>query len=288
MKVLNQNCLTYLKSQKPNSLKAIISDPPYGISFMGKDWDKVLPDIEIWKECYRVLSNDGVISLMCSTRTVHRLIEQMKSVGFELAAFKHWAYGSGFPKATDLSKQFDKQAGAKGEVIGQKKHSRKGVKIAEKRTVKGAGAFGEERIEDILAPSTANAKKWEGYKYGLQALKPALEPIIYFVKDKKASKKRIKLIDSHPDIFYVSKPSRKEKLMGLEENNHPTIKPYKLMEYIIDSCSFKGDLVYDPFTGSGTTGIACEKSGRKFVGTELSKEFSKIARLRIKASKKGN
>lgn len=320
-KVYKRNCLTYLKAQKDKSLDCLISDPPYGIDFMGKGWDKVLPDVKIWEQSYRVLKDDGVAVVMSSTRTVHRLIKQMEDIGFKLVNIKHWAFGSGFPKATDLSKQFDKQAKAKRRVIGK---SNKGASNKMNETVFSDDNFEWQKEIDITEPSTKLAKKWDGWKYGLQSLKPACEPICYFVKDKKNASKRIKEINKLPNIFYVPKCSKKERDLGLDDikqtqsiskkgngvnricdkcgvnqlkkcscknnsfilplmkNSHPTVKPVNLMRLIIDSCSFKGDTVYDPFIGSGTTGMAC-KWYRDFVGTDLSSEYVKISKLRIKA-----
>ena len=85
-----------------------------------------------------------------------------------------WIYGSGFPKATDLSKQFDKQAGAERKVTGVA-----GKSGSKRNSMSGdfkGGEYSESESESELA------KKWDGWKYGLQSLKPALEPIAVFQK----------------------------------------------------------------------------------------------------------
>lgn len=81
-------------------------------------------------------------------------------------------------------------------------------------------------------------------------------------------------------IIYTAKASKSER--G-KENNHPTVKPVALMEYLIDMVSNPGYTILDPFMGSGTTGVACKKLGRKFIGIELDAEYIKIAECRIGA-----
>jgi len=66
------------------------------------------------------------------------------------------------------------------------------------------------------------------------------------------------------------------------KNWHPTVKPVKLYCYLMELFCKRGGLVLDPFMGSGTTGIACSKMGRGFVGVELNKEYYEIALARLK------
>ena len=165
-----------LKTIPDDSVDAIVSDPPYGIDFMGKNWDKTLPPTKIWKECFRVLKPGGYILAMSASRTYHRLAVQLEDLGFITHPMIGWIYGSGFPKATDLSKEFDK--GVEREVIGESPSSRPNSKMKGSRGFDG-GLDGKESagIQNITAPSTPLAKKWEGWKYGLQCLKPALESV---------------------------------------------------------------------------------------------------------------
>ena len=59
MKIYEGDCLGVMKTLPKNSIDTIITDPPYGLSFMGKRWDYDVPSIEIWKECLRVLKPGG-------------------------------------------------------------------------------------------------------------------------------------------------------------------------------------------------------------------------------------
>jgi len=95
-----------------NSVDSIVTDPPYGLSFMGKKWDYDVPAVEIWAECLRVLKPGGHLLAFAGTRTQHRMAVRIEDAGFEIRDMIAWVYGSGFPKSLDVSKQIDKRGGA--------------------------------------------------------------------------------------------------------------------------------------------------------------------------------
>ena len=184
IKLLHGDCLELLKDIPTNSIESIVTDPPYGINFMGKSWDKVLPPTEIWAECRRVLKPGGYLVAMSASRTYHRLAVQLEDLNMICHPMIGWIYGSGFPKATDLSKQFDKQAGL---IKSNKRFNVAGQGIALNPNKKLRSDHPEyEKPEG----KTDLAKKWTGYKYGLQSLKPALEPIAVFQKPWKNKKNK--------------------------------------------------------------------------------------------------
>jgi len=111
MKILQGDCLEVMKTLPDNSIDTIITDPPYGLSFMGKKWDYDVPKVEIWQECLRVLKPGGTALIFAGSRTQHRMAVNVEDAGFELKDTIMWLYGSGFPKATDISKQIDKIGG---------------------------------------------------------------------------------------------------------------------------------------------------------------------------------
>ena len=145
-------CLDVLKTFPDNSFDSIVTDPPYGISFMGKKWDYDVPSVEEWAECLRVLKPGGHLLAFAGTRTQHRMAVRIEDAGFEIRDMIAWVYGSGFPKSLNVSKAIDKDAGA------------------ERETVKA----GTRSDASITAPATEDAKKWDGWG---TALKPAMEPI---------------------------------------------------------------------------------------------------------------
>lgn len=87
-------------------------------------------------------------------------------------------------------------------------------------------------------------------------------------------------------IIYQAKSSKSERTaQGKIINNHPTIKPVALMEYLIKMVTRKGGIVLDPFMGSGSTGVAARNNGYNFIGIEKEEEYFKIAQNRINESK---
>jgi hypothetical protein len=106
------NCLDVLATMPDNSVDAIVTDPPYGLAFMGKKWDYDVPSEEIWRECLRVLKPGGHLLAFAGTRTQHRMAVRIEDAGFEIRDMIAWVYGSGFPKSHDISKAIDKRGGS--------------------------------------------------------------------------------------------------------------------------------------------------------------------------------
>jgi len=219
--LFNGDSAEVLKEIKDNSVDLLATDPPYGISFMGKNWDKALPPKDIWSECYRVLKPGSFIAVMSSPRSdvLYRMIKDLEDAGFDMSFSPIlWTYHTGFPKASDTSKMIDKRLGAERKVVGSK--------------IKKSGDFngtkynkGEyEDIElDITEASTDLAKKYEGSKLGFQP-KPAVEHIIIGMKPhgQKSYIDNVLNFEALPDnikmtypFIQVPKPAKKEKDLGL-------------------------------------------------------------------------
>tara|TARA_Y100000593_G_scaffold19851_2_gene39793 strand:+ start:717 stop:2516 length:1800 start_codon:yes stop_codon:yes gene_type:complete len=121
-KILHGDSLDLLKDLDDNSVDNIVTDPPYGYSFMGKDWDKALPSIDIWKECVRVLKPGAFAFIMSAPRSdVHsRMCLMLEEAGFRIDFTPiAWTYATGFPKAMNIGKAVDKRR--KGERDGKSK-----------------------------------------------------------------------------------------------------------------------------------------------------------------------
>lgn len=316
-----------LKEFKDNSVDMLCSDPPFGYSFMGKGWDKVLPDTQIWRECYRVLKPGAFITVMAAPRTdvLWRISRDLEEAGFDLSFSNiEWVYHSGFPKASDVGKMIDKRQGAEREVVGK---------------TKGAGTTGKSYISnnedyidgdkgvfksevDITIPSTDLSKKYDGAKAGFQP-KPSREIIIVGMKPfvEGSYIDHVLNFEALPDnikmtypLIQTPKPAKKEKDFGLSgeekeqewnektwkdlpnpnvpnqnrlprKNNHPTVKPIKLMSYLITLFTRPGDWILDPFGGSGTTGLACKLLDRNHIYIDFTEEYYDIAEERFKVSK---
>ena len=163
------DCVEVLRLLPDGSIDSVVTDPPYGLSFMGKRWDYDVPSEEVWRECLRVLKPGGHLLAFAGTRTQHRMAVRIEDAGFEIRDMIAWVYGSGFPKSLDVSKAIDKAAGAeRTEVIG--KSARHGGGVV------GNGSSYEisPEVPMLYAPATDAARQWQGWG---TALKPALEPI---------------------------------------------------------------------------------------------------------------
>ena len=203
------DCVEVMAAMPPASVDAIVTDPPYGIGFMGKAWDgagdgrswAALGDaagrdhtttrepmrageydlslsanrrfqgwVECWAaECLRVLKPGGHLLAFGGTRTYHRLAAGIEDAGFEVRDCLAWLYGSGFPKSLDVSKAIDKAAGAEREVVGTRRQRANSPDSGVPMNASVA------EVEPITAPATPEAQQWDGWG---TALKPAHEPIV--------------------------------------------------------------------------------------------------------------
>lgn len=177
--VINDDILKWCAEYKGEKFHAILCDPPYELNFMGKGWDNT--GIAFRKETWLALSEhlyDGAfIMAFASSRGFHRMAVAMEDAGLIAHPFIGWVYGSGFPKATRIDTQIDKQAGVESRTIPNP--------LAKKQTgQKNTTALSGDRDDNDLLkmPSTPLAKAFIGHRYGLQALKPSLEPILVFQK----------------------------------------------------------------------------------------------------------
>jgi len=172
---------------------------------------------------------------------------------------------------------FDNIDEAKREVVGKQKYGKRSQEGVMNSNTCG---LTQEMVE-ITVAATKPAKQWEGWG---TALKPAWEPII--IARKKGSKRIVKNISKR---IHIPKANKKERNRGLEgfeyKNDHPTVKPVKLMKILVEEYSEKGGTVFDPFVGSGTTGMACVLADRNFIGCELTEDYLPLIKARIDAVK---
>ena len=357
------DCVGLMAALPENSIDAIVTDPPYGLGFMGKAWDALPPGIDWARECLRVLKPGGHIVAFGGQRTIHRLTCSLEDAGFEIRDLFGWLQWQGFPKSLDASKALDAHHGAEREVVGENPNSRPNC-VGEDRPV------WSPRVDaPITAPATEDARTWEGYG---TALKPCLEPAIiarkpligtvaenllewgtgalnidgcrYAYGDEAWPGPQENDDTSRPqggmpqpmgwgspglkatgggdlgrwpaNVYACPKASRSQREEGCEwlpgmsgsdavdreegsagtqspragagrtasevRNHHPTVKPVRLMAWLSVLVGGQpGSLILDPFTGSGTTGIAALRGGFRFLGMELSEEYAEIARARI-------
>ena len=322
-KIICGDSAEVLKAYPDNYFDSVVTDPPYGIEFLGKSWDKDTGSLEIWEQAYRVLKPGGFLLAFSAAKTYHRLATVVEDAGFEIRDQIMWVNSQGFPKAHDVGKAYDKRIAPHLEFL--------------------------ELYRLLETKEIIQANPWHGQK---TALKPAHEPIVMAQKVLKTTVldnvrkfrtgalnidecripgeqltypaggvNRLTFNQSEPDkwdgklveghvngryphnvvgevegyqkFFYCPKASKAEKQFGLNgsagntagaKNDHPTVKPVDLMGYLVRLVTPNGGLVLDPFCGSGSTGMGCAQEGRDFVGIELVSDYCDIARLRIDAS----
>jgi DNA modification methylase len=452
-RIITADCMDVLADLPAESVHACVTDPPYGLAFMGRDWDDFEPKeyqewCEEWAgEVKRVLKPGGHLLAFSGNRTHHRLFTGVEDAGFEVRDTLTWHYGSGFPKASDISKSVDRRGGRVVKGVGpiiEKARKEKGLSTTElaakfadegqeptgcvwnwengasnptvenfnklieeldlpfepiqsnEREVVGesdqeamtGAVYGENEMSggfEITEPASDLSEKWDGWKTGL---KPATEFVVMARKpfdgatvdcvlehgtgalhidgcridsdpsggywpgggdvddDHLYGDGRTHGNDRHTDgrypanvvfdeteaerldrevgtletgeydlskhadhnrqdkygtfssgdertghfpadsggpsrYFYTSKASKSERTAdGAIPNDHPTVKPLDLMEWLVRLVTREGQTVLDPFAGSGTTCKAAKRLGRMFIGVERQPKYADIARAR--------
>ena len=281
MKLFCEDCLYRLQKIENNSIDCVITDPPYFIDGMGDNWDtkeliksvkksgiigslpvgmkfdpqqgKKLYDftLKYSKEIFRILKPGGFFLVCNQPRLLHRSACAIEDVGFEIRDVITWIRNG------------------QGKAFSQD-HFVKRMKISEEEKIEILNSLDGRKTpqlrgchEDIiLAQKPKDGTFVENWmKWGV-----GLVDFSYKIDDLMAA-----------NVMNVPKPSGKER----KESDHLTMKPIKLMEHLVRLFTKEGDTVLDCFMGSGTTGVACKKSNRKFIGIELDENYYKIAKERI-------
>jgi site-specific DNA-methyltransferase (adenine-specific) len=167
------DCIEVMARMPEDSVDAITTDPPYGLEFMGREWDGFGTPLgfQTWtqswaREAFRILKPGGHLLAFAGTRTYHRMASGVEDAGFEIRDCIAWMYGSGFPKSLDVSKAIDKAAGAERDDVYE-----------DKTGVTDNLAYGKGLSVGVIErrPATPEATRWNGWG---TALKPAYEPIV--------------------------------------------------------------------------------------------------------------
>lgn len=173
------DCLEVMRTLPPNSIDAVVTDPPYMIDFMGKAFDtsknNIAGRVELWAEVLRVAKPGAHLLAFGGDRTHHRMMCAIEDAGWAIRTCLYWCFGSGFPKSHDVSKALDRMANAEREVVGR----RTDRAATPKQDIRGGrligGVNGAYDGSAITAPATDAAKQWLGWG---TALKPAVEIIV--------------------------------------------------------------------------------------------------------------
>lgn len=280
--VIHGDALVALRGMQSESVHLVVTDPPYFIDGMGDDWNKERLELRarkagvvgslpvgmkfdraqakafasfmepIVEESFRVLKPGGFFISFSQARLYHRLAASAEDAGFEIRDMLAWYY-EGQAKAFSMDHFIERMRLDDGE----------------KKRLK-------QRIGGRKTPQ----------------LKPQVEPMVLAQKPRIGTfvenwlAHETGLIDTTAsldgrfpgNVMACAKPSREEKGNG---NGHLTVKPVRLMEHLISLFSSPGQTVLDPFLGSGTTGVAAVRKGRRFIGIEIEREYVRIAEGRI-------
>ena len=157
------DCLAVMQDMQGNSVDSIVTDPPYGLKFMGKKWDHGVPGKSFWEQALRVAKPGAYMLVFGGTRTFHRLACAVEDAGWELRDTLMWVYGTGFPKSMDVSKALDKSVGAKRKSTGTASGH-----------VDAGGNFDDDNYvwkpvyDRFDEPVTKQAKQWHGWGTALK------------------------------------------------------------------------------------------------------------------------
>lgn len=359
--IIHGDCLEEMKKMGNDSISCIVTDPPYGLKFMGKQWDHGIPGIDYWKECLRICKPGSFLLAFGGTRTYHRLTCAIEDAGWEIRDCIIWIYGTGFPKShnhfgiegygTALKPAFEPI------IVCSKPYE---IKDQYPTTFEGTGNLSPNYEPIIMAMKPVdktfknNAEKWGQAGINIEECRIAgswnrSTCTINDIRGGNFIKSHIKRIKCLPQesnplgrwpanvildeesadllaqqkgvpecasrFFYCAKASTSERNEGLDglpyvqcqmgcsgampidddakerdrfkkisKNYHPTVKPLKLMEYLIKLVMPPKDgLLLDPFSGSGTTIVAAKRLGFNAIGIEKESQYCQIAEKRLEA-----
>ena len=273
--ILHGECQQTLSEIDENSFHACITDPPYGMGM--EKWDHAVPTIDIWKEVYRVLRPGAFCLSFCSPELYHRMAVAVEDAGFVIKDQIMWMTTTKMPKHNRLKPAHEPI------VVAQKPF--KGT-IKDNHEKWGCGMIDTDntRIPWDKKPPTGWVKGGAKRRtFGKEGKTTGTQKEFGTVDANPAGRYPSNIIGEvqpdHQKYFYAPRATRKEK--G-EYNNHPTVKPISLMSYLVRIYAPEGSTVIDPFCGSGTTGVACIREERDFVGIDMTEEYVEIANKRCK------
>jgi len=403
-----------MKTIPDNYVDSVVTDPPYGISFMGHKWDYDVPSVDIWKECLRILKPGGHLLSFGGTRTYHRVVVNIEDAGFEIRDMVAWVYGQGFPKSLNVGKTMDKylktgnaswngtgdssngnlgytklqfEQGYRPDDYSDRHQSKKEITEEEAKQWDGWGTA----LKPVIEPICLARKPLEGnvvknvLKYGTGAIningcrvptneaipinkleqwsgfgqkeRPAYVPTVnndgrwpanlihdgseevtglfptskgfsgggvngagfrtIYVNGENQNKQipanYFNDNGSASRFFYYVKANKRDRNEGCEDlplserrthgeqnpdlsgssynttgqhpakgrNNHPTVKPTALMQYLCKLVTQPNGIILDPFMGSGSTGKGALLEGFRFIGIEMDEGYFNIAQKRL-------
>ena len=287
------NCLQLIEPVD-NIYDAIASDAPYSISLHGYAWDstEISFSPELWSLLFRVLKPGGYVAFFAAPRLYHRVAVACETAGFTLYPFLGWRFRDGLPKPINLAELFDRDNVLERDIIGM----RRGSGFTQANVDHGAQNRSHTTFVQHARHISPEAQDWRGYYYGVNALKPCLEPILLAQKpistDRVVDNVRLwgtgalnigALQDRYgvwPSTIFPHRKAQKAD----HRSSHPSVKPVPLMEDICTLICPGGGRILDPFAGTGTTGIAARNKNFDCVMIEQNPLMRQVIEDRLGAA----
>lgn len=313
MTVTCGDCRDVMAAMDDASVDAIVTDPPYGLAFLGHAWDRRVPDGSYWEPALRIAKPGAYLLAFGGARTSHRLTCAIEDAGWTIKDSLIWLHGQGFPKSpTSLKPAWEPiilaQKRGTGRLniddcrieIGAVPPSERRHTSGGNRPNYGGGFTGRTGLNDPRHPESQRL-----HAHGRWPANVMLDETAATMLDAQSGHLRAGAFPARRNVsgygggldqgdtpagatrmdaggaarfFYCAKASPRER--G-PDNDHPTVKPVSLMRWLVRLVTPPGGLVFDPFAGSGSTGIACAREHIRFAGAERDPAYVEIARRRI-------
>ena len=286
------DCLKLLTSQADSGEQydAIITDPPYEIGLHAKAWDTtgISFSPELWRLLYAVLKPGGYIAAFAAGRLYHRLAVVAEDAGFTLYPFLAWRFANGLPKPINVSELFDRDNLTERAIIGE----RSGSGFTKANVTHGAQNRSKTDFAMRARHVSPEAQRWRGWYYGVNCLKPTLEPIL--LAQRPVTGRAIDNLRQHgvgalnlgalqeqsgvwPTTILDHAKARKAE----HGSDHPSVKPVALMRDLCTLLCPPGGHILDPFAGTGSTGLAAQQRGFDCTLIERNAEMESVIRRRL-------
>lgn len=308
VRLIHGDCLEVLPTLPAHSIDSIVTDPPYGLQFMGEHWDRGVPGEAFWEAMLRVAKPGAYLLAFGGTRTYHRLTCAIEDAGWKIRDCLMWLYGTGFPKGKACLKPGWEPivlAKAPGKLRPLNVDACRIATTDKREYPNGPGGKSRHYSSDKRGAEVP-PNPWSMPVAGRWPANVALDESAGVLLDQQSGNRKAGVAKEPQGkvmsrsiygetmtlgrecgygdtggasrFFYCAKASRRERGEG---NTHPTVKPLALMQWLVRLVTPPGGRCLDPFLGSGSTGVACDLESVQFIGIDLDASYVAIAEKRL-------
>jgi DNA modification methylase len=293
------------------SVHSVVTDPPYGLSkstdvellveswlygknytssqdgYAGACWDNAVPGPELWREVGRVLMPGGFVLAFAAARTAHLTALALQLAGFEIRDQIHWVYRPGRPTSADIGKRAERLRGRRATL----RPSHEPIIVARKplldehTVVEHQDRFGTGAIDHTaIVPEGAIATNYMSV-HDIECSPTQCHCALHGHSGQELATHIYPSDIVEQRSLSVPKPGAAERPIGSDGTRHETVKPLALMEKLVQAVTGPGQVVLDPFLGSGTTAEAAIRSGRHAVGCEMTPKYWELIEQRVERTR---